>query len=179
MVRARRTNQSLTGVVYRAPDRLTREWHVDVGHPKHRERVAPEYAVDVYAKPQSVRERIVGVLRREYDVIQVDETVRNGVVGALVASRRNVPLVAYVRGWADYTNAHGQHTLARHTSIVARSRWVFGRSAKVLFVSEACRRVMAREYGINGGRVVGRQFDTDRFASFPVKSTIGRHKFLQ
>lgn len=135
------------------------------------ERTHPDYDVDVYTAPQSAASRVVALLRGDYDLVQVDETMRNGVLGALLADFGGTPLVVCVRGWADYTNDHGQHSLARHASIAARSRYVFDRAADVLFVSELCRVMVRREYVTPEGRVVGRPFEVAQYLDLPRRTS--------
>lgn len=127
------------------------------------ERIDPAYDIDVLSQSQSVSRRVYRALTGNYDLVQADETVRNGPLGLLTKQLYGTPLVVCVRGWDDYTNAHGQHGWATHRSIEQRTKLVFERADYTLFVSRTCREAMRRHYAVGRNRIVGRPFDTARF----------------
>ncbi|MFC7156186.1 glycosyltransferase family 4 protein [Halomarina halobia] len=127
------------------------------------ERVRPEFEVDVYTDSASVPARVARLLRRRYDLVQADELVGNGVLAALLSERRGVPLVAAVRGWADYTNDHGQYSLPKAWWLARRAQWVLDRADAAVFVSEVCREMMRRRYRFDEGCVIDRPFDLEPF----------------
>lgn len=127
------------------------------------ERIDPSYDIDVLSQSQSVPGRVGRVLTGRYDLLQADETVGNGLLGALTKRVYGTPLVVCVRGWDDYTNAHGHHGWMKHRSIEHRTRLVLSRADCTLFVSSTCREAMRRHYAIGPNRIVDRPFDTARF----------------
>lgn len=127
------------------------------------ERIDSAYDVDVLSQPQSIPNRVARVLTARYDLLQADETVGNGLLGVLTKRVYGTPLVVCVRGWADYTNAHGHHGRVKHRSIEHRTKLAFARADYTLFVSRTCREAMRRHYPIGPNRVAGRPFDTARF----------------
>ncbi|UPM42577.1 glycosyltransferase [Halocatena salina] len=127
------------------------------------ERLDPAYEIDVLSQPQSIPSRVGRVLTGRYDLLQADETVRNGLLGLLTKRVYGTPLVVCIRGWDDYTNAHGHHSWIGHQSIEHRTRLVVGHADCTLFVSRTCREAMRRYYAIGPNRVVDRPFDVARF----------------
>lgn len=131
------------------------------------ERIDPAYDIDVLSQTQTIRDRVRRVLSGRYDLVQADETVRNGLLGVLTKRLYGIPLVVCVRGWADYANAHGQYSWLKHQSIKRRTNAVFAHADRTLFLSGTCREAMRRHYDFGPSRVVGRPFDTDRFRNVP------------
>lgn len=129
------------------------------------ERINSAYEVDVLSQPESVHSRVHRVLTERYDLLQVDEMVRNGMLAVLEQRRRGTPLVNCIRGWADYTNAHGQHGWLKHRSIRCRGELVFQHADRALFVSSVCRETMRRHYSFGANRIVRRPFDTAQFSN--------------
>nr|WP_185715586.1 glycosyltransferase family 4 protein [Halocatena pleomorpha] len=127
------------------------------------ERLDPAYEIDVLSQSRSVPSRVARTLSGRYDLLQADETVRNGLLGLLTKRVYGTPLVVCIRGWDDYTNAHGQHSWIEHQSIKHRTRQVIGNADCTLFVSRTCREAMRRHYAIGPNRVVDRPFDVARF----------------
>lgn len=134
------------------------------------ERIDPTYDVDVLSQSQSVPGRVCRVLTGRYDLVQADETVGNGLLGLLTKRVCETPLVVCVRGWDDYTNAHGHHGWLKHQSIAHRTRLVFDHADCTLFVSRSCREAMRRQYAIGPNRVVDRPFDRARFQDVTANS---------
>lgn len=137
------------------------------------ERIDPSYDVDVLSQSQSVPGRVGRVLTGRYDLLQADETVGNGLLGLLTKQVYRTPLVVCVRGWDDYTNAHGHHGWLKHQSIEHRTRLVLARADRTLFVSHTCREAMRRQYTVGPNRIVDRPFDTTRFRDAEANSDSG------
>ena len=136
------------------------------------ERIDPTYEVDVFSQSQTIRSRVMRGLSGDYDLIQADEMVRNGVLGAIEKRRHGTPLVVCIRGWDDYTNAHGQHGWLEHHSIKLRSKFVLQHADCTLFVSSVCREAMRRYYSFGSNRIVDRPFEISRFRNAdPVRAT--------
>jgi glycosyltransferase involved in cell wall biosynthesis len=127
------------------------------------ERIDPTYEVDVFSQSQTIPSRVKRGLSGDYDLLQADEMVRNGVLGAIEKRRHGTPLVVCIRGWDDYTNAHGHHSWLEHHSIKLRSKFVLHHADCTLFVSSVCREAMRRYYSIGSNRIVDRPFEVSRF----------------
>lgn len=127
------------------------------------EQIDPTYQVDVLSQSQTIHSRVHRVLTGRYDLIQADEMMRNGVLGVIEKLRHNTPLVICIRGWDDYTNAHGQYGRLKHHSIRLRGKRVFQHADCALFLSSVCREAMRRHYVFGSNRIVDRPFDIDRF----------------
>lgn len=128
------------------------------------ERTHPDYRVDTFTSAAPVTKRVVAAFSRRYDLVQADELVRNGPLGATVRAVRGVPLVTVVRGWADYLNAHGEYSGLREASIRVRVRELLDRSDVTLFLSEVCREEIRRAFPVGESAVVRRPFDRDAYA---------------
>lgn len=111
---------------------------------------------------KSVSERVKGTVG-DHDVIQVDETMGNGVLGAFGSVFGRKPLVLAVRGWADYTNAHGEYGALKMASIRARTKAVLRQADHVVFISETVREEFCKEYDASDSTVTGRPIDIDRY----------------
>ncbi|MEF8802288.1 MAG: glycosyltransferase family 4 protein [Halolamina sp.] len=122
----------------------------------------PSFEVDVVSRV-SVWDRIRALVRADYDLVQADELMVNGVLAAGGSLLRRVPLIVAIRGWADYTNAHGQYGLFKQTTISARTRLVLGKADEVIFLSETTRERFREIFPIGRSSIVGRPIDTDRF----------------
>lgn len=123
--------------------------------------------VDALVTPMSRADRIAALLRNDYDLVQVDETFRGGVVGAVVSSLRDIPLVLYVRGWSDYTNENDDYGRLTDATIRARTRFVLRDADEVVYISGACRNRMREVYPAPEGRVIPRPFDADNYRTEP------------
>jgi len=119
-----------------------------------------DYEVDVVSRVP-VPERVRHLLFEEYDIIHVDELMVSGVLGSVGALLSNVPLVASLRGWADYTNAHGQYGTLKAASIALRSRAILRLASKVLFFGDVTRQRFTERYPVDNPVVVGRPIDVE------------------
>lgn len=126
------------------------------------------YEVTVVSR-RPIRDRLEHLLDREYDLVQVDELLVNGVFACGASVFPGTPFVASIRGWADYTNAHGQYGRVRDASIRLRSEAVLRRADSVIFLSERTRREFTRRYRVDDATVVGRPIDVEHY-----RSEIGR-----
>ncbi|PSP43351.1 glycosyl transferase family 1 [Halobacteriales archaeon QH_6_64_20] len=123
-----------------------------------------DYAVDVFSGVP-VRHRVSLVRRGEYDLLVADEPIGNGPLASVLARALDVPFALVLRGWADLTNAHGEHGWLRDRSIAARTRWST-RVADALFVlSDVTRERLADRYPVERARTVGRPIPVSRYAS--------------
>jgi len=127
--------------------------------------VAPEYEIDVFSPTASRPARVRRALTGGYDVVQVDETLANGPLGLATSLFRRSELVVCFRGWADYTNAHGQYGPARAFSIAARTRAVLAGADEVVYLSESTRERIRERYAAPAGTVAGRPFDVERYGA--------------
>lgn len=121
------------------------------------------HTVDPLVAPAPRIDRIKPLLQNRYDVIQVDETVRGGVIGALVSLARGIPLVLYFRGWTDYTNEHGEYGPLMEASIRTRTKFVLRAADEVVYISETCRDRIRDEFPAPEGRIISRPFDISEF----------------
>ena len=108
--------------------------------------------------------RLQSVITGKFDVIQADELLVNGVIAATGTLIGNDKFVSTVRGWADYTNAHGQYGGLRNATIRARTRYALRRSAATIFLSGVTRDEFCRSYPVGDHAVIGRPIDLDRYA---------------
>lgn len=125
------------------------------------ESIDNRYSVEVFSQSPSRTTRIRRALAGDFDLIQVDEALRNGLLGVGIRTVKGTPLVLCFRGWADYTNAHGQYSRTRNWSIVRRTSLVLRNVDEVVYLSEATRRHMRDRYEAPVGRLVDRPFNTD------------------
>lgn len=123
-----------------------------------------DYDVEVISRIP-VQRRLARLHARRFDLIQTDESFVNGVIGAGSSLLRRTPMVFCVRGWADYTNAHGEFGRLRKHSIRARTRATVRQASSVIFISEAARVAFTEAYAVNGSRVVNRPIDVDHYRS--------------
>lgn len=124
----------------------------------------PEYDVDTLVHPMSRKTRISRALEGEYDLIQVDETLRNGLLGSLRSRLKRTPLALYFRGWADYTNAHGEHGWLKQRTVRRRTVSVTGSADRIMYISNACRERLRNEYELPEGCIVRRPFDVAEYS---------------
>jgi glycosyltransferase involved in cell wall biosynthesis len=127
-------------------------------------RLDAPYDVELYCD-RPVTDRLALLGRREVDLVQVDEGVVNGVLAAGADVLRGLPYVFCVRGWADYTNAHGQYGRLKQASIRARTGLSFARAASTVFISDATRRELSAHYRVGASRVVGRPIDVEGYGN--------------
>lgn len=106
--------------------------------------------------------RVKGTLNGS-EVIQVDETIGNGLVGACASVLQQNALVLAVRGWADYTNAHGEYGPLKMASIRARTKSVLRLADHVIFISKTVQEQFCKEYDVGDSTVIGRPIDTERY----------------
>jgi len=112
-----------------------------------------------------VSERLRVLARQNYDLIQADELIVNGMLATGASTLFDIPLVVAIRGWADYTNAHDQYGWLRAASIRARSRLALKRASETLFISEATKQAFTEQYPVSQYSVVGRPIDIDSYAN--------------
>jgi len=125
----------------------------------------PSYDVDVVSRVP-VPERLRAILAREYDVIQTDELIANGMLAAGASVIYDIPLVVAIRGWADYTNAHGQYGgWLKDASIRARTRLALHQTSEVIFISDTTSETFREQYPVTQYSVIGRPVDTDRYGT--------------
>lgn len=124
----------------------------------------PSYDVDVVSRVP-VSERLRVLLKREYDLIQTDELIANGMLAAGASAVFDVPLVVAIRGWADYTNAHGQYGWLKDASIRVRTRLALHQASEVIFISDTTSETFREQYPVTQYSVVGRPVDTDRYGT--------------
>lgn len=123
----------------------------------------PDFDATVISRV-SVLERLEALATEQYDIVQADELLVNGILASGASLLRNVPLVSAVRGWADYTNAHGQYGRIQDATIRARTRMSLRQSSATIFLSEKTRTEFTDCYDVAEPRVVGRPIDADRYA---------------
>jgi len=124
----------------------------------------PSYDVDVVSRVP-VPERLRAILAREYDLIQTDELIANGMLATGASVVFDIPLVVAIRGWADYTNAHGQYGWLKDASIRARTRLALHRASEVIFISDTTSETFRKQYPVTQHSVIGRPVDTDRYGT--------------
>ena len=124
----------------------------------------PSYDVDVVSRVP-VQERLRALLAREYDLIQTDELIANGMLATGASVVFDVPLVVAVRGWADYTNAHGQYGLFKYATIRTRTRLALHQASEVIFISDTASETFRERYPVSQYSVIGRPVDTDRYGA--------------
>lgn len=120
------------------------------------------YDVDVVVDAP-VRDRVRHLASTEYDVVQADECMVNGVLAAGKRLLSDARLVVTIRGWADYCNSHGQYGAVRDASIRLRTAGVLRATDRVLFVSEISREKLGERYAVGPSDVVGRPIDVSAF----------------
>jgi len=124
----------------------------------------PSYDVDVVSRVP-VPQRLRALVGREYDLIQTDELMVNGMLATGASLVFDVPLVVALRGWADYTNAHGQYGWLKDASIQARTRISLHQSSEVIFISETTRETFREQYPVTRNSVVSRPIDIDQYST--------------
>lgn len=109
--------------------------------------------------------RALGVLRGEYDVIQADELVGNGPVAQAIGWLTGAPVVGFLRGWGDYTNAHGQYHWRLRNRIRLKTAILTRSMDRMASISEALIAGMTDMYPMGGTAVLERPYDVERYAS--------------
>lgn len=123
-----------------------------------------DYDITVVSR-KPIRDRLSNLIDREYDIVQVDELLVNGVFACSASLLSGTPFVVSIRGWADYTNAHGQYRYLREKSIRLRSIAVLRQASKVIFLSNRTRQEFERHYNVDDAMVVGRPIDIEYYQS--------------
>jgi glycosyltransferase involved in cell wall biosynthesis len=121
------------------------------------------YEIEVVAR-EPLRDRLSHVFDRGYDLVQTDELIVNGVLAWGASIVPGTPFVVSIRGWADYTNDHGQYGRLRDASIWVRSRAVLRRAAHVIFFSRRTRDTFTERYPVSDSSVIGRPIRVDHYA---------------
>lgn len=103
----------------------------------------------------------IQALRSDVDLIHVDECMVNGPLAAIFKGDR--PLVVAFRGWADYTNAHGEHGRFEAASIRQRVSFVRPRADSTICFGNVQRDVLQGDVGLNGVSVTGRPIESHRY----------------
>jgi glycosyltransferase involved in cell wall biosynthesis len=101
---------------------------------------------------------------RGYDLIQVDTMVGPGPAAQLAGWLSDTPVVAYLRGWGDYTNYHDQYGWRKRNRIRAKTRLFCRTMDGMAGISEALVAGMSNMYPMGNTRVIERPYDTARFA---------------
>lgn len=120
------------------------------------------YDVHVVSR-ESLRDRVSHLFDSSYDLVQADELLVNGVLAAGSSIFPGTPFVVAVRGWADYTNAHGQHGRLRDATVRLRTRAVLRRASSVIFLSQRTREEFQTRYPVDDATVIGRPVDVERY----------------
>ncbi len=123
-----------------------------------------EYEIDVVAQ-EPIRDRVSHLLDRNYDMIQTDELMINGVLATGGSVFPGTPFVVSIRGWADYTNAHEQYNRLRDMSIWCRSKMVLRRASGVIFISQRTREEFTDRFPVDETTVAGRPIDVETYRS--------------
>jgi glycosyltransferase involved in cell wall biosynthesis len=121
-----------------------------------------DYDVDVVTRTP-ISDRVIHILSQQYDLIQTDEFLGNGVLAYCGSLLTDTPLVVSVRGWADYTNAHDDYGNFREFSIRARTRLVLGRASHVMYISKKTKEAFENEYEVKRSTVAPRSVNVERF----------------
>jgi glycosyltransferase involved in cell wall biosynthesis len=129
-----------------------------------------DYEVEVVSR-EPVRQRLSHLLRGEHDLVQTDELLVNGVLGLVGSIFRETPLVVSIRGWADYTNAHGQYSRFREKFIRLRAKFVLRQANAIIFLSERTRLEFEKQYSVANSSVVGRPIDVEHYRSGTAEDT--------
>jgi glycosyltransferase involved in cell wall biosynthesis len=123
-----------------------------------------EYEVDVVARVP-IHNRIRSLSLDKYDLVQADELLVNGVLACGSSVISGTPFVVSIRGWADYTNAHGQYGRLRDVSIRFRTRFVLRYASKAIFLSNETLHEFEQRYRVNETAVIGRPIDVEYYRS--------------
>lgn len=134
-----------------------------------------DYKVEV-ASRIPIHERLSHLLSGEYDLVQTDEFLGNGVLacGSSILSR--IPFIVSVRGWADYTNAHNQYSKLHHASIKLRTKAVLRHSQATICLSDRTKTEFGKQYDIRDSVTVGRPIDVDYYQQDPLSKNIDQRK---
>lgn len=123
-------------------------------------------------------ELLYDLLTGSYDIIQADEALRKGVVGAMVSEHHGIPLVLDIQGWADYFNSHGQYGILTKAFINLLSNFTFSRADGVIFVTRATKRRFKHQNGIKTWRYAKPIFDVERYSTASTKKETKRPTLL-
>lgn len=121
-----------------------------------------EYKIDVVSRVP-LRDRISHLLSEEYDLVQTDELLVNGILACGSSIVSDTSFVASIRGWADYTNAHDQYGRFRSASIQLRTRATLRRASATIFFSNCTLSEFRRRYRVKNPFVIGRPIDTEYY----------------
>ena len=103
-------------------------------------------------------------IRREgYDIVQVDEALRNGAVATLATRNSSTKVVVDVQGWADYLNSHGEYGLLLAIGVKETARRVFRAADGVIFASRATKRELTPTFDFDDWRYAKPVFDSERY----------------
>lgn len=122
------------------------------------------YSVDVVSRVP-VRDRISHLLSGQYDLVQADELLVNGMLASGNSLISNTHFVASIRGWADYTNAHDQYGVFHSTSIRLRTKAALRRTSATIFLSKRTLAEFKRQYRVENPFVIGRPIDIEYYQS--------------
>lgn len=126
------------------------------------ESVDDDYEVTVVTR-EPVSKRIFHLLQSGYDLVQTDELMVNGVLSWFASKITHTPYVVSIRGWADYTNEHGDFGTFREKSIRLRSNLVLDDADHVIFISDLTRKKFTSQYPVRDSTTIGRPIDVDYY----------------
>lgn len=103
------------------------------------------------------------LLNGSYDLIQTDEAIRNGAIGAVASRILDIPLVTEIRGWDDYLNSHGLYNFKTRCAIKVLVNISLSQADAVVFVSEKTKAKLEPEYDFDRYRYIKPLFTVDRY----------------
>lgn len=135
--------------------------------------LSAEYDVDVLSRVP-LSNRMTAVLNARYDLIHVDELLVNGVLASASSFVSGTPVVASIRGWADYTNAHDQYGRFRDLSIYLRTKFCLERTDATVFLSSQTLEQFEERYDLSDSYIIGRPIDIGYYRGAEDDDTFGR-----
>lgn len=129
-----------------------------------------EHQIDNLSVVRPPRARAKELLRSQlspepYDLVQVDELLVNGPIGALGALARNIPLVVYFRGWADHDNVHERYGYLKSRRISGQTELLLRLAVSSVHISDATRRRLGRQYQLPPSETIHRPLDIEYYRS--------------
>lgn len=125
----------------------------------------PSFRVDTLTPSDPKLNRTTQVLSDKYDLLQADELIANGVLGATVRALFGTPLCVVLRGWTDYTNDHGEYGCIYDRSVRARAQYILHKSDAVLALSNITVEKMRVRYTFENTGIMKRPIDISEFQS--------------
>lgn len=128
------------------------------------ENLDDEVAIDVI--PRIPHTRAINRLRRtDYDVIQADQPLYHGPMAAIYSYHRSIPFVLSFRGWADFTNHHGEQSKIREIDYRLRTKLSIRAADQIVTISEATHDHLRELYEIPSAETIGRTIDVDYYSN--------------